>query len=183
MIVEIDASLKLRQIEMADADAIFETINSQRTYLEKWLPFVMFTKKVTDTEAFIKTVIEAPEECFEYVFTIREDARFVGLISFKETDRINGVTEIGYWLSENDQKKGIVSRSVIKLCDFAFDTLQLNKVLIKCAVGNFGSINIPKKLGFTFEGIEPDGEMLSDGNCVDLEVYCMKKKGKEINRN
>jgi len=62
------------------------------------------------------------------------------------------------------------------LLHFAFDELNINRVQIKCAVGNTPSKNIPKRLGFKFEGIERDGELLVDNQFTDIEVYSLIKK-------
>jgi len=52
----------------------------------------------------------------------------------------------------------------------------MNRIQIKCASGNIPSKKIPQRLGFSLEGIERDGELLSDGKFTDLEVYSMLKK-------
>jgi len=90
--------LELRQIERSDVKDIFRTIDTQREYLEKWLPFVEFTKEEADSEAFVDSVISVPAEKAEYIFTVRKCNEFAGLIGFKDTDRLNKKTEIGYWL-------------------------------------------------------------------------------------
>ena len=95
MIIKIDEELELRQIEAADAKDIFRTIDTQREYLGKWLPFVEFTREEADSEAFVNSVISVPEEKAEYVFTIRKNGDFAGLIGFKDSDRSNKKTEIG----------------------------------------------------------------------------------------
>lgn len=175
MDIQLNDNLTLRQIKLSDAQDIFHAIDTQREYLGEWLPFVTFTRKVSDTRQFIRSIIEAPESQFEYVFTIRKQAVFVGIIGFKDTDHQNKKTEIGYWLSENYQKQGIVTKSVEALCHFAFNTLNINRIQIKCALGNIPSKNIPKRLGFTLEGIERDGELLADNTFTNLEVYSILK--------
>lgn len=178
MIIKVDTEIELKQLDQSDSIDIFKTIDSQREYLGKWLPFVEFTKEISDTEKFVDSVVNAPEDKFEYVFTIRKRNVFVGLIGFKDTDKINKKTEIGYWLSEKHQKQGIITKSVDKLCDFAFNKLGINRVQIKCAVENKSSINIPKKLGFKFEGIERHGELLTGNIFTDLEIYSKLKGDK-----
>ena len=175
MTILIDSSLELRQLKLSDSADIFNTINSQREYLGKWLPFVAYTQKLKDTENFVNSVVNSPEEKFEYTFTIRKQNQFIGLIGLKDSDRTNRKTEIGYWLSEKFQKQGIVTKSVKKLCDFAFKEQGFNRIEIKCAVENKPSSNIPKKLGFKFEGIERDGELLSENSYTDIEVYSKLK--------
>ncbi|MEA5006635.1 putative ribosomal N-acetyltransferase YdaF [bioreactor metagenome] len=171
MIIKIDEELELRQIEAADAKDIFRTINTQREYLGKWLPFVEFTREEADSEAFVDSVISVPAEKAEYVFTIRKNGEFAGLIGFKDTDRQNKKTEIGYWLSEGFQKQGIVTKAVERLCEYAFNKLDINRIQIKCAVGNVPSKNVPKRLRFKLEGIEREGELLTGNIFTDLEIY------------
>ena len=175
MKIHIDKDIVLRQLEKADAVDIFNTIDSQREYLGKWLPFVELTKELSFTQGFVDATVEAPEDQREYTFTIRKNNVFIGLIGFKDTDRVNKKTEIGYWLSNNQQGNGIITKSVVKLCEFAFHKLEMNRVQIKCAVGNTPSKKVPQRLGFTFEGIERHGELLTGGKFTDLEVYSRLK--------
>jgi ribosomal-protein-serine acetyltransferase len=171
MNLKVDSNIELRALELSDTIAIFNTINNQREYLGKWLAFVQNTKKISDTEAFVKSILEKPKERKEYTFSIRKQGEFVGLIGLDPTDTINKKTEIGYWISEKYQKQGIVTKSVQKLCDFAFHELSLNRITIKCAVENKPSKNIPKRLGFQLEGIERDAELDAENNFRDLEIY------------
>lgn len=173
MTIKIDSEIELKQLEQSNSLEIFNLIDSQREYLGKWLPFVAQTHKVADTERFVQAIINAPADSLDYVFTIRKNDEFIGLIGFKGTDKQNKKTEIGYWLSEAQQKQGIVTKSVDKLCDLAFNKMGINRIVIKCAVGNSSSKNIPKRLGFMFEGIERQGELLTDGGYTDIEIYSL----------
>jgi ribosomal-protein-serine acetyltransferase len=178
MVIKIDTETELKQVGKTDSADIFKTIVSQREYLGKWLPFVEFTKEISDTEKFVDSIVNAPEDRFEYVFVIKKKNEFVGLIGFKDTDKLNKKTEIGYWLSQQHQKQGIMTKSVDKLCEFAFNQQGINRIQIKCAVGNKLSINIPQRLGFKFEGIERQGELLTGNVFTDLEIYSKLKNDK-----
>jgi ribosomal-protein-serine acetyltransferase len=171
----VSENIILKQIELSDSDDIFSAIDNQREYLGKWLPFVETTRVVDDTKGFIRSMLEPEIESREYTFVIHFNGDFAGLIGFKGTDRQNKKTEIGYWLSEKYQKKGIVFESVKALLNFAFNELEMNRVQIKCATGNIPSRNIPLRLGFRFEGIERDGELLAGGVFTDIEVYSLLK--------
>jgi ribosomal-protein-serine acetyltransferase len=173
--IQIDKDIELRQLEEPDAKDIFRVIDNERLYLGKWLPFVELTREISDTVEYVKSVINAPEDRFEYVFVIRYRNEFVGLIGFKDTDKLNKKTEIGYWLSEKYQKKGIMTSSVEALCNFVFEKQGINRIQIKCAVGNIPSKKIPQRLGFIFEGIERQGELLSGDVFIDLEIYSKLK--------
>ena len=173
MILEVTPEIMLREIDLKDAAVIFNTIDKQRNYLGQWLPFVEHTKSKADTESFIKAVGNVPHEQKELIFTVWFKGEFAGLVGFKATDRINSKTEIGYWLSQPFQKKGIVITSVKYLCNYAFTRLGINRIQIKCAVGNDSSKRIPEQLGFIFEGIERSGERIDEHTYFDLEVYSL----------
>ena len=172
-ILKVDDEIEIRPIRPADAPVIFQTVDSQREYLGKWLPFVEFTRELKDTEDFIRSVTEAPEKRSEPVFTIWYGGKFAGISGFRDTDRLNRKTELGYWLSEPFQGKGIVTRVVRRLCEYAFSDRGMNRVQICCAVGNKASQAVPRRLGFSFEGITRDGELLRGGKYTDLEVYSL----------
>jgi len=178
MTIKVNEDIVLRQIMVSDFNGIFDIINNQREYLGKWLPFVEYTREPGDTKTFIESVVNSPDDRFEHVFTIRYKNEIAGIIGFKGSDKANRKTEIGYWLSEDKQGIGIVTRAVKKLCDFAFKEQYINRIQIKCAVGNIPSSNIPKRLGFKFEGIERGGELLTNNNFADLEVYSILKTDK-----
>jgi len=173
--LRVNDRIVLKQIEISDAKDIYETINNQRDYLRKWLPFIDNTKSIADSENFINSIYCEPAERQELVFVIHYNYKFAGLIGFKGTDKANRKTEIGYWLSESYQKNGIVTESLKFLINYAFEELDINRIQIRCATGNLPSKNIPKRLNFEFEGIEHDGEILSDGEFTDLEIYSIRR--------
>ena len=175
MTIKVDSNIELKQIELSDSINVFETIDNEREYLGKWLPFVAITKELEDIETFIKSSLNLSKDKLEYTFTIRYEDKFGGIISLKEIDKLNKKAEIGYWISEKYQKKGIITKSVEKLYDFAFNQEKLNRIQIKCALGNKKSINIPEKLGFKYEGIERDGELLTGNKFTDLVIYSKLK--------
>jgi len=178
--LHIDDNLFLERIKLSYAGIIFEAIDSNREFLGKWLPFADQTKKVTDTQTFIKSVLDKPENQREDVYCIWFKNEFAGLIGFKDTDRVNCKTELGYWMVEKFQGKGIATKAVSKLVNFAFGKMKINRVQIKVAVGNTKSAAIPKRLNFKFEGIEREGEKHFN-QFFNLEVYsCLKKEWADL---
>jgi ribosomal-protein-serine acetyltransferase len=169
----INSDLHLRKINLHDADEVFELIDSDREHLRTWLPFVDQTFSSKNTKAFVEQL--SKPHVHEFVFNICYLDKITGLIGFKEIDNINKKIEIGYWLTSYNQGKGLVSESCKALVDDAFVKLNMNRIQIKCGVGNTKSSNIPKRLGFTFEGIERCGER-HNNRYIDLEVYSLLRK-------
>lgn len=172
-IIRINKSLYLRRISHQDAEEVFDLIDHNRGHLDTWLPFVETTHTAENTHAFIDQLQKPCSR--EMVFTICLNDAITGLIGFKDIDRANRRLEIGYWISKADEGKGIVSEACRALIDKAFRKMDMNRVQIKCGVGNSRSSNIPRRLGFQLEGIERDGEKHKT-RFVDLEVFSMLKK-------
>ncbi len=153
---------------------IFEAIDTNRKFLRQWLPFVDLTHDIVDTEKFVNTVLSTNNPKPDVVFEIRHQHEFCGLIAFKEIDNFNHKTEMGYWMIESKQGKGIMLRSCRALIEYAFNKLDINRIQVKCAVQNEKSMQIPKRLGFEYEGIEKQGELLN-GKYTDLIVFSLLK--------
>lgn len=178
----VDENIKLKRIGWEDVEIIFNTIVAEREYLREWLPFVDETKDISYTQTFVQSIIESPLN--ELVFTILFQNKFVGLIGTKDTDMGNKKTEIGYWLSEKYQRKGIMTKSCKTLTDKLFSEFGINRIQIKAADQNLKSQMIAMRLGFKKEGIEREGELHARG-FVDLIVFGLLKNEwkKAINSN
>ena len=175
-ILTVKDDIFLKELEINDAAHIFKAIDSQREYLGEWLPFVEFTKSVKDSLDYVNSVVTMPEDCKEWQFSVFCGDDFAGLAGFKGTDRLNCKSEIGYWLKQEFQHRGIMTDSVRTLIKFGFSKLNLNRIQIKCATQNEKSNKIPQRLGFTFEGIERDSEFVRDGVFRDANVWSLLKK-------
>lgn len=173
--IHVTEHIVLQPIDISDASDIFNTIDTQREYLGRWLPFIAFTLKIEDTRQFILSILNVSPEDRDKTFVIHYQDKFAGLIGFKSTDKQNKRTEIGYWLSEPYQKKGIITLSVQSLIQLAFEEMDIHRIQIKCATGNIPSKSIPMRLGFKYEGTERDGELLTGNKYTDIEVYSKLK--------
>lgn len=68
-----------------------------------------------------------------------------------------------------------MTRAVKRVVDFAFEQIQLNRIIIRCAVGNQASCAIPKRLGFVHEGQHRKSEFLQ-GQYHDSNIFSMLRK-------
>lgn len=159
---------RLRPLRADDAPSIFTAIETQRTYLGRWLPFVASTLRAEQTREVVAQMLS---DTANPVYTLRAGADFAGLIGFKSANPATRTIEIGYWLREEYQGRGVMTAAVQALCDIAFTQMEMENVEIKCATGNLPSNRIPQRLGFRLDRVELRGELLSDGEFADLNVY------------
>lgn len=175
MKIQVSENIVLRPVEPEDAKSIFDLINLHRDSLRTWLPFVDYTKKWEDTRDFILSVTARHPDEKEDLFLIVFNENIAGLIGFRSTDLPNRRTELGYWIAPVYEGLGLVTKSCNSLIEFCFRVKSFNRIAIRVAEGNTRSSNIPKRLGFKFEGIEREGEYLNN-RFVHLEVYSVLKK-------
>ncbi|GLV58101.1 ribosomal-protein-serine acetyltransferase [Dictyobacter sp. S3.2.2.5] len=167
---KLDRTTELKSIVESDAQEIFHLINTNRLYLRQWLPWIDYTQSVADELAYIRTVKDQYQENQSVACVICHKGAIAGTISYHPIDWMNRKVEIGYWLGEQFQGNGLMTKACSAFIDYAFDDLRLNKVEIRCATGNARSCAIPQRLNFTHEGIIRQAEWLYD-HYVDLHFY------------
>lgn len=175
--MRISDDLILDPLDIKHAPSIFYILDTEREYMRVWLPFVDKTREIADLEKSIDNLVDGVNK--QFCICYKEE--LVGLVGFKDTDADNQKTEIGYWLSQKVQRKGVMTRSVKALLIYAFEKMGMNRVQIKAAIGNKPSCAIPERLNFRMEGIERDGELLVDNRFTDIAVYSLLKKELEDN--
>ena len=170
--IQIADGLKLVKIRLSSAQEIFETTLTNREHLRTWLPFIDDTVSVSQTEGFIRSVLEQKGLKRDLVWEIRLHDVLAGIISLKEVDEINARTEIGYWIARKYEGRGLVTTCCQKLIEISFNDLGIYRIQIRVGIGNLRSARIPERLGFKFEGIERAGEKHSD-RFIDLMVFSL----------
>lgn len=170
--IRIDDELALKLLVPNQAPVLFQLVNQSREHLREWLPWLDYTRSVKDSEAFIRESIKQFFLQESLVMGIWWNGELAGLISLQHIHRANQMAEIGYWLGQRFVGHGIMTRSCEALVDYAFQTLKLNRVTIKAAVGNTGSQSVPNRLGFQIEGCMREAEWLYD-RYVDHQIFGM----------
>ncbi len=161
----------LRPLRAEDARDIFRSIDTQREHLGRWLPFVAATHREEQTQEVVAAMLADPANP---IFTLRDGDLFAGLIGFKSADPVSSSIEIGYWLRDEQQGKGLMTAAVKALCERAFREMGMKRIEIRCGRGNLRSNRIPQRLGFRRSHVEARGELLSDGEWIDLNVYVLE---------
>jgi ribosomal-protein-serine acetyltransferase len=168
----IDDSTALRPLVLADAREVFAVVDANRAYLRRWLPWVDAVLSEEHSREFVESAVAQRESGRGPTFAILQRDALVGLIGFHPIDRIHCVGEIGYWLAEAAQGRGIMTACCRFVVRYGFYTLDLHRIQIPAAVANRRSRAIPERLGFTLEGIMRGRENLH-GTFVDHALYAL----------
>ncbi|WP_110114448.1 GNAT family protein [Bacillus sp. CGMCC 1.16541] len=170
--LKINEDITLKLVEQHDAALLIQLIDESRTYLRKWLPWVDSTQQASDYDDIIPQWYNQYLDNQGFQAIILYQNKVAGMVGFHGINWANQNTSIGYWIGERFQNKGIMTKAVIGCLAYAFDTLGLHRVEIRCGMENVKSRAIPERLGFTYEGTARDGEYLYD-HYHDLAVYSL----------
>ena len=166
--IVVDGEILLRRPTLEDAESLFALVDSNRQHLRRWLPWVDFVASLQDERLWVQTHLA--EDSPEFVFLMVHQGEVVGAVGIRGRGSRGRRGEIGYWIAENMQGRGIVTRSCRAIIDYMFEQLNMNCVVIRASVDNVRSRGIPHRLGFTLEGIERQSELLYD-TFQDMAVY------------
>ena len=142
---------------------LFQLIQTNRTYLEKYLPWIPNIQKEWHAQRFLKEARMMNNGKQRLTTLIIHQRQLAGAVSLVHLDTPNKRAEMGYWLKEDLQGQGIMTRSCSRLIRYAFMGLHLNRVEMRMLASNMLSKKIPLRLGFELEG--------------NLKEYLVNKEG------
>ena len=170
--IKINDGLSLVIPNLSSAQEIFNLIDADRDHLRTWLPWVDSTTTAEDTRKNLSERIQKfnKKEQASFYGTLNGD--FVASVGFSSLK--DGEGEIGYWLLSQYGGRGLMTTFVKACIDYGFEELNLNRIVIKCAKGNFKSANIPKRLGFT-QSEETEEKRTINSSENDTIVFTLDK--------
>lgn len=182
IVLESD-SLILRDIKETDTINIFNKVSPLN--VRKYLSTVPQPYTLENAQEFVKMKLDnqllEKRTSFDLAITQKslnssgiDSLELIGIISLSKIDYFMGKATIGYWLGEEYWGKGIMSKAVKRVIEFAFNDLNLNRIEIEAVVENIGSNKVIQKNGFVFECVQKQAMRskatgkLHDGNTYSL---------------
>lgn len=168
----IDENLALRVFRLDDAEEFFQLTIKNKAYLKEWLGWLDYTNTVEDTKENIRGRLQGIVETGGYPksVAILYKGKIAGTIGYNEINRTSRIGTIGYWLGEEYQGNGIMTKACEAFITYGFTELNLNRIEIAAATENKKSRALPERLGFTEEGTIRQAEWLYD-HYVDHVIY------------
>jgi ribosomal-protein-serine acetyltransferase len=168
----VDSELSLVFPQPHLAEELFALIETNRTFLRRWLQWLDQTTTIEDTKAFLTSAAEQAAHEDGLQCAIMSNNRLVGMVGFPCIMKFTMTGHIGYWLDEAANGQGIMTKCVREIIAIGFSQLHLKKVEIHCHVDNVRSRAIPERLSLKQEGILRQAGNLY-GTLVDHVVYGM----------
>ncbi|MEZ8643893.1 GNAT family N-acetyltransferase [Vibrio cyclitrophicus] len=160
--VKVDDEIELFLVHENFAKEYSRLAAENREYLSQWLEWPRHCSTEEDFNKFAQGSLVKHASGTSMNCAIFYRNELVGNIGFNKILRSVGRVEIGYWLAEKFQGKGIINRSCSFLINYAFTELSVEKVQISAAEENISSRSVCERLGMTLEGTLSNQEKVGE---------------------
>lgn len=99
-------------------------------------------------------------------------SRLLGCIAFLRNSWHVPQVELGYWLRDSATGKGLMTEAVAAMERVAVEVLHVRRIDIHIDLANVKSMGVPRRLGYTLEGIRRNADRHHITNqLIDIVVY------------
>src|SRR5699024_10190350 len=126
--LKVNSDITLRMLCARDSEALFRITDESRGYLKRWSPWFDSIRTSHDSLEFIKNTFHSYNNRTGITSGLFLHGELGGIIGYNYLDFRNKIGSIGYWLSENQQGKGIMTVSIRVLIHYGFEKLKLNRL-------------------------------------------------------
>jgi RimJ/RimL family protein N-acetyltransferase len=125
-----------------------------------------------DVRQWLGTIWTGPPELRSWEFAIADahDDRFLGTIMLHSCDWKNKRAETGFWLAPDARGRGMMTRALGLVLDWAFGELALERLELTALPENQAVPHLAAKFGYVFEGTMR-GRNFERGRRVDLLLW------------
>jgi ribosomal-protein-serine acetyltransferase len=141
-----------------------------REFIGRYVAIADVCADVEGTRGFLETYAAKAAADAGRIWGIWLDGTLVGGVLFRTMDFRMQTAEAGCWLEPAATGKGLVTRAVTAIIDWAVEERGIHRVDWWAAVRNAASLAVAQRLGMTKEGVLRDA-YLHRGERYDMEVW------------
>jgi RimJ/RimL family protein N-acetyltransferase len=145
--------LVFREFEDSDATSFASAARESVETVGRWMPWCSATFSDQDALDWFQACRTslALGSAFEFGIFSESTAEFIGGVGLNSINRQHLFCNLGYWVRQTHQRRGVASRSVRALVPHAFQAHGLRRVEIVVAEGNAPSKAVALKAGAQLE--------------------------------
>ncbi|GLR16761.1 GNAT family N-acetyltransferase [Portibacter lacus] len=154
-----------------------QLFDRNRDRLKRYFPnTVAANETLEDSLAHLIEADEQRRKKEKYLFGVFDSKHIIAYVNVKNIEWDLKKCEIGYFIDQAYEGKGIMTEQIRTAVRFCFDDLGMNKVFLRIAEENIGSKKVAQKLGFVQEGMKKNGFRVGTGEMVNVEFHIILKK-------
>ena len=132
-------------------------------------------KSLSETRKDIQEMVNGRKGFIGEVFVIEVEGEATGIISFGQTDKYDKTkVKIGYWIAKEFRRKGITTKAVKLVTNYAFKKYRLKRIEGFCRTFNKASARVLENAGYKLEGILRKNKF-KNGKYLDDMIWAKTK--------
>jgi len=150
-----DGRIALRRYRAADVDALYAAVDESRASISRWMPWCSDGYAWGDALTWVAGRERAWIDGEEYSLLIVDASTddLLGSCGINQLNRVHAFANLGYWVRERVQRRGVASTATRLAARYAFGTLRLGRLEIVTDVDNVASRRTAERAGARFEGV------------------------------
>ena len=143
----------IRPFQHADANQFVEAVLESLQTVGVYMPWAIPSYSIDNALTWFDTCASARDASTAYEFGIfsRSDGQLLGGCGLNQINRHHNFCNLGYWVRESAQRRGIATKAIKLLADFAFGEIKFTRLEIIIAEANTGSERAAQKSGAIYE--------------------------------
>lgn len=150
--IDLGDGAELRPLEPWQAAEFLAHMDRARETVDPWIPWASVSADLDSARKTLQRYADMQSRDAGRLCGIWLDGVLVGGTMFVAFDTASGNCEIGCWLEPSAYGRGLVTRSVRLLIDWALQTRGLYRIEWHCRPDNVSSSNVARRLGMTLDG-------------------------------
>lgn len=166
--------LILRKIEKSDLNDVHDYASDPEvSRFLLWNPH----QSIEFTKLYLKTVSSFYKKGIFYDWGIvdKKSGKLIGTCGFTDIDVKNESAEVGYVLNRNFWGQKIAKEALLRVLEFGFVTLGLNRIEARYLIENERSRRVLEKCGMKYEGTLKDAIKVK-GKFKTISIFAITKK-------
>jgi ribosomal-protein-serine acetyltransferase len=150
--IDLGDGAELRPLEPWQAGEFLAHIDRARDSVDPWIPWASRSTDLASAAATLQRYADLAARDTGRIYGIWLDGTLVGGTMFVSFDAEGGVCEVGCWLEPAGTGRGLITRAVRVLIDWAFRQRGMHRIEWHCRPDNTSSVNVAKRLGMQLDG-------------------------------
>jgi len=150
--IDLGDGAGLGPLEPWQATEFLEHMDRARDFVDPWIPWASRSTDLATATATLQRYADLAARDAGRLYGIRLGGTLVGGVMFVSFSAAAGDCEVGCWLEPAGTGRGLVTRAVGRLVDWALTERGLHRVEWRCRPDNTASSAVAKRLGMTLEG-------------------------------
>jgi ribosomal-protein-serine acetyltransferase len=161
---------ELRALEQWNADEFAAHVAAAEDHLATWLPWGHSASNPIGASVLLQRYADEQARGQGRMFGIWVGGKLSGGTLFRTWDNVHGFCEVGVWLAPEVTGRGLITKAVTAMIDWAIHVRGMHRVEWRCAATNEPSRKVAQRLGMMLDGTLREAT-LHRGTRHDLEVW------------